>query len=646
MNDHSTIRWVKSMPALLVYRLLLAMLIYSLSRGVFYLYNADLLHFEQSADILTAYRGGLRFDLTALLYINLLVVLLSLLPHPVKYRRGYQRTVSWIYWICNVPPFILNLGDTIYYRFTKVRTTLEVFSEFANENGLHFLRFFVDYWHLTLLGIALLGLWILLYRLVKPSSTAPASGWRYYLVSSLTFVIGGVCVVGGIRGGLGAGVRPLGPNFAALYITRPEQRAFVLNTPFAMIRLLGKQPLPEFAFMPPEEARKLYSAEHRPDPNARDFGAFKGRNVVIIIWESLSREWVGGLNGDIPGYQGFTPFIDSLLKKSYYFEHAYASGGKSIDAMPAILSSIPKPNVPFISSIYSGNRVNSIASLAHTLGYRSRFYHNSPNGSMGFDAMAKQMGFQEYHGMTEYNHDEDFDGNWGIWDEPFLQYIAKDLNTLPEPFIATEFTTSSHHPFEIPKAYEARFPRGQHQMHRCIRYTDYALEQFFKTARQQPWYQNTLFVITADHAVDGFLKEYKNPVGQYAIPLIFFDPRGDLLGVDSAQTAGQVDILPTLAHLLGVQEPFIAFGRNLRSERHEGFVVQPVGGVFQMIEGRYALQFDGQDVVALYDLQADRFLEHNLRNERPDVIQRMLPHFKAYLQEFSLRLRENKLAFP
>lgn len=631
---------------ILLWRLFIAMLIYSLCRVIFYYYNADLLQLSEEQSLSYILQSSLRFDLTAVLYINLLVILLHLLPHKVKYTAKYQSSTNWVYWICNIPPFIFNLGDTVYYRFTGDRSSLAVFTEFQNENPLHFLRFFADYWQITLAGFTLILLWTLLYRIYRPQTECQIPDKPFYAVSTLTLIVSAVLVVGGIRGGLGPGVRPIGLNHAMLYVEKPIQRALVLNTPFAMIRLYGKGALPEYQVMPREQALALYNPLKKPQETDHPLvGAFKGRNVIIIVWESLAREWVGGLNKDIKGYNGFTPFLDSLLGQSYYFESAYAAGGKSIDAMPAIFASIAKPIVPFVSSVYSGNSTKSIAHIADKYGYTTRFYHNAPNGSMGFDAMAHQLGFRSYAGMTEYNNDEDFDGSWGIWDEPFFQFIAHDLDKLKEPFLAAEFTTSSHHPFKIPEKYEAKFPEGKHPQHRTMPYTDYALSQFFATAKTKPWYQNTLFVIVADHSIPGHLEEYQNANGHHLIPIIFFDPQGKLRGENTTDVAQQTDIAPTLNTLLGFKEEMVAFGGDLFNHKEPHFAINSLGETYQMVRGDYILQYNPREdkVIALYNRRNDFSCKVDLKDKQPEVIAELLPLFKAYLQEYSYRMRENKL---
>lgn len=635
-----------ALPRQFVLRLAITMLIYTLCRVVFYVYNRDLLGVDSWDTMLTLFIGGLRFDLSGVLYVNLLANALTLLPLPWRYRSGYQRAVTIIYWVCNILAFLANMGDIVYYRFTGRRTTLQVFDEFANESAFKFLSFFGLYWQITLVGLLLITLWIYLYRFTALKRTAPISfGWAYYLKATAYLVVLGTCIVFGMRGTLIGANRPIGPAHVAHYIARPEQGPMVLNTPFVMVRTADKLGLRSRTYMSEEQAIRLFNPEKRISRGAYA-GSMQGRNVVIIIWESFAREWVGALNKDIKDYRGFTPFVDSLLTRSYYWEHAYAGGGKSIDAMPAILASVPRPQTHFIGSPYSGNALSSLPKALKTKGYHTAFFHNAPNGSMGFDAMAKQLGFQAYYGKTEYANDEDYDGWWGIWDEPFLQFMVREVSKLPQPFLAVEFTTTSHAPFRIPKKYEPIYPEGEHPLHRCIRYTDHALEEFFKAASKEPWYNETLFLITADHAVPGALEEYKTSEGVFRIPMILFDPQGKLQGVEAEQVVQQADVLPTLISLLGIDYPVVAFGHNMLDKEDEHFAINSLDNVYQMVRGRWVFQYDGEQVIALYDRLADRGLKDNLKDKRPDIVGELLPLMQAYLQSFTNRMINNQLTIP
>ena len=311
--------------------------------------------------------------------------------------------------------------------------------------------------------------------------------------------------------------------------------------------------------------------------------------------------------------------------------------------MAAIFASVLKPHVPFVLSIYSGNNITALPARLDSMGYSTAFFHGAPNGSMGFNAFVMQAGVKEYYGKTEYANDADYDGNWGIWDEKFLQYVARQIGSLRQPFFAAEFTLSSHHPFRVPEEYQKVLPKGTIPMHQAVAYTDMALRKFFETASKQPWYDNTLFVIVADHAVPGALPQYKNSTGAFRIPIIIFDPRGELVGRDTEHLASQADLLPTILDLVGDDKPMVTFGGNPFDTTRPRFVVQDMDGIYQMIEGDYALHFDGQKVTALYNLKTDPQQLHNIKDQPGTPLPSMLLRLKAYLQDYAWRMKYNKL---
>jgi phosphoglycerol transferase MdoB-like AlkP superfamily enzyme len=242
-------------------------------------------------------------------------------------------------------------------------------------------------------------------------------------------------------------------------------------------------------------------------------------------------------------------------KHSRAYQYSFANGRKSIDAMPSVIASIPSIEVPYVLSHYSGNQVTSLSSLLKKEGYYSAFFHGAPNGSMGFQAFANTCGFDRYFGKDEYNHNEDYDGIWGIWDHKFLQYYAEQMNTFKQPFYTNFFSVSSHHPYTLPAEFQSRFKEGEMTIYKCIEYTDYALREFFHTASSMPWFKNTLFVITADHAsAQTRLADYQSPVGYFEIPIFFYKPGADWHEMNPT-IIQQIDIMPTILGELNYNKP-------------------------------------------------------------------------------------------
>ena len=593
--------------------------------------------------------GSLRFDSSAVFYTNALWIVLMLLPLHVKERRWWHIMCKTLFVTINTVALSANLADAVYYQYTGRRTTWSFFGEFSNESNLGDI-FFVEvlhHWYFVLLGIALFAAMLMLY--VRPDGKSSRPLWSYYTIQTVSLAIMTVLGIGAMRGGFTTAIRPITISNANQYINTPAEAAIVLNTPFSMIRTAGKTPFADPSYMPDDEMEALYSPLHQPQNNGQQINK---KNVVVLIVESFGREYTGYYNHTLDSgtYRGFTPFTDSLLNHSLTWEHTYANGRKSIDAMPSILSSIPMFVEPFILTTSSLNDVTSLAGLLANDGYSTAFFHGAENSSMGFQAFARSVGFQHYYGRTEFDADPrfggeaDFDGTWAIWDEPFLQYYALTMNDLPEPFMTAVFTASSHHPYVIPNAYKDIYPEEQPlTMYKCIRYTDNALRRFFATASRQPWYDNTIFILTADHTNMTAYNEYRTSMGIFSIPILIFDPSGQTERGMRSGVAQQIDIMPTLLNLLGYDKPYIAFGKDLLSDNVSHWAVNYSSGIYQYRSGDYVLLFDGSHATALYNLAADPLQHHNLIGTLPEVETPMVKNVKAVIQSYMQRMTSNNL---
>lgn len=623
--------------------LLLVMAIYTLSRVFFYWINIDLYPNVDNAHLMEMVMGGWRFDLTALLYLNSLYILLILLPLPVQIRNNeqYIRVTNYSFYIPNIIGLIANTMDMVYVRFTDRRTTCTLFTEFQYDGNLAqiILQAAGQYWYVTLFGIAIIALLIVASRKTWQIKT-PSRTWMYYLANSALMVVSIYFVVIGIRGGFGKYTRPITISNAMQYAKTPQETAILLNTPFSLMKSLENTTYIHPHYFSNEEAEAIFSPIHIDE--IEENGRMGQTNIVVIILESFSKEYIGFYNQDIAGYQGYTPFLDSLLAHSVTYTHSFASGRKSIDAMPSVLSSIPMLIEPYIVTPYSTNAVSSLAACLRDEGYATAFFHGAPNGSMGFQAYARSAGFEQYFGMDEYDGIDAFDGTWAIWDEEFLQYYAQRMSQMQEPFITAVFTASSHHPFRVPERYEGVFPQGDKPIHPCVGYTDHALRKFFAYAQQQTWYENTLFVITADHTNQVSLPEYATAKGLFEVPIAFYSPQWSQGEVHEQSAVSQTDIMPSVLAYLGYQKPFFAFGKDiLTKEKENQWAVCYNHPAYQLLSDSLLLQFDGQNTYSVYNYQNDPLLQNNIANEID--YSAMERYLRAYIQQYIYRLTTNQL---
>lgn len=623
--------------------LLLVMVLYTISRLFFFWVNVDLYPNVSVSHLLEMLAGGLRFDLTALLYLNSLYLLFVLLPLPstIRNHHNYISTAKWAFWVPNILGFIVNCMDIVYVRFTDRRTTCTVFTEFQNDGNLVSIiwQSMWQYWYVTLFGIALLTLLILCTRKQWLVAT-PHKTWVYYTAEIVLMLATIYFIVIGIRGGFGKYTRPITISNAMQYTNTPQETAILLNTPFSLMKSLENTMYIHPHYFNDEEIEEVFSPIHTD--KIEENGRLGQVNVVVLILESFSKEYIGFYNQHIDGYNGFTPFLDSLLAQSVTYTHSFASGRKSIDAMPSVLSSIPMLIEPYIVTPYSTNAVSSLAACLKEEGYATAFFHGAPNGSMGFQAYARSAGFEQYLGMDEYDGIEAFDGTWAIWDEEFLQYYARSMNQMKQPFMTAIFTASSHHPFRVPKQYEGVFPRGTQPIHQCVGYTDYSLREFFAYAKQQDWYENTLFVLTADHTNQVSLPEYATAKGIFEVPIAFYSPRWNQGNLQIQGAVSQTDIMPSVLAYLGYSKPFFAFGEDiLTQEKKHPYAVCYNHPVYQLLSDSLLLQFDGKKVCAAYNYQNDPMLQYNIAEQTNT--QEMETFLRAYIQQYIYRLTTNQL---
>ena len=669
MNKISKYIGVRSNVGALVINLVIVYLAYSLCRLLFLLTNwgmyADHIDMAYAMKMMSA---GVIFDTTAILYSNALIIVLFLLPLHWKENAIYYKVVRWIYVVVNSLCVWTNLGDCAYFPFTSRRTTMSVIDEFSHEGVGSFVNIMasesLSYWYLYVIGIVVV--WVFYKSFRTPSEEVKSPLWTYYIVQVLALAISIPLTLIGMRGGATMATRPITISNANQYVDRPVDAGVVLNTPFSLMRTAGKKAFVVPDYMTQAEVDSLYSPVHVP----ADSVAFKPMNVVVLIVESFGKQHFGSLNKEIEGgkWQGFTPEMDSIVEKSYTFRYSYANGRKSIDGMPSILSSIPSFVEPFFLTPAALNDVSGIAGvLTDKKGYYSAFFHGAMNGSMGFQAFANATGFTDYYGRTEYNQDQrydgdnDFDGTWAIWDEEFLQFYADKMSEFREPFVTSVFTATSHPPFALPARYEDVYTKEmsvgtradgstiEAPLYRAVRYTDHALGQFFRKAKEQPWFDNTIFVLTSDHVGGNQLPEYVTDLGYYSVPIAIYAPgMPELCGYDTTKVVDQIDIMPTVLGLLHYDLPYVAFGQDaLSTDEADKFAINyiPTTGIYQIVAGEWLVQSDGKHMVGIYRYKSDTTMQHNLVDDAAvaDEVAPLHKKLQAVVQEYMRRMTGNEL---
>jgi len=609
---------MKSVVYFLAYlkRITLLLLLYSSSRIYFYINNID----DFIEVNFLEFIEGIRFDISALVYLNIPLLVLLLLPHNLRANKYYHKLTNWLFYGVNIPFLLLNNVDIEYYKFTQKRSTSDFFQLMSLGSDAKNIipQYLKDYWPITLFSV------IQIYLLLKIKSIPQ---FRFSLTAKniskqllILLFAGGLFIISA-RGGLQ--LKPIKPINAGELIGS-QNTSLILNTPFCILQSFDQKPLVTYSYFEKTALENIYFPIHIPE-----IQKINTQNIIILIMESYSKEFVGYYNQG----KSYTPFLDSLMQHGMVFNNAYANGLKSIEALPAITASIPTLMTnPFITSDYAQNNFESLASLLNNEGYNTSFFHGGLRGTMGFYSFSRKADFQEYHGMEEYNNDADFDGSWGIHDEPFMQYFAKELNAKKEPFFSTFFSLSSHPPYVLPKDYKHNYENIG--IMETIAYSDYSMQQFFKRIQNEEWFKNTIFIITADHTSGvKFNKKYKKTMGRYAIPLVIFKGDGSLVGENNT-IVQQIDIMPTVLEEINYIKPYLAFGKDMFSK--ESWAISKLYNNYRFItpEGIINNKLENYPTFTGWSLKEET--TENTKN---------IELLKAIKQDYNFRMKTNNLVY-
>lgn len=641
---------------------LAALVCYTFTRIVFLIWNWHGLQGLPVSDLMKAFVFGWRFDASAVMALSapsfLLLIFAKILQKWAP-TTWLHELVRFIFCALQLPLMIINMADTELINFVGRRFTYDslfLVSESKGKVSKLILTYpFLNTAHILVISFFIFALYKLIPQ-IRIHALESKIALKVWIRQTAITLLSLIALVIGIRGGLQ--LKPIGFAHARVF-AHPMLNSMTLNSAFTFITSAKRESLKREHFFEKEKMLTLLNGSLRsPSLLNSERGSWHKRpmqNVVIIIVESLSLEYMGlnSFGTNAKPAKSYTPFLDQLAQKSLFFSNGFANGRRSIEGVAAVLGGVPAlMNEPFISSQYQTNTFYGLGALLKPAGYETLFFHGGMNGTMFFDQFSKSAGFDEYIGMNEYpNRDRDFDGTWGIWDEEFLQFMAEKLSSIQKPFAAGVFTLSSHHPFVVPQKYDRKFENGPVSILKSISYTDYSIEQFFKTAEKQPWYKNTLFIITADHTSLNYRPEFNDEIGRYRVPIILYHPCECLLKNQphevlqklTEQPTQQIDVIPTVLDFLEIkqhaqnylgQSMFILGDHtavDFLDGRHylmasDGYLIRSVNGEIK------AFDYGVENANGITKMSSERINELNEK-------------MKANIQYFSEGLWDNRLYF-
>lgn len=629
-------KWLNSDVAMLVRRVVILYVVLFLCRVVFYLYNIDAVGAVEWGEIPALLRGSLVFDTVSIIYFNALFIVLSLLPTAVRGRRWYRIMLATYYFVANTIVVAVNMADAVYFKYTLKRFTADEIFFADNDNTTQLIgKFAAENWYMVLFAVLCIALLVWGYGVTRVPKS-PVKNKRVRVAVQSAVLVGAIALmIGGVRGGFTRETRPITLSNATAYSPSPDKANLILSNPFCIVRTMGKPSIKFTEYFNQQELASIYTPYHYPKAGAPSLGK---RNIVIFILESFSSEHSALLNPDLyPDGKGYTPFLDSLMREGYTFGSAFSNGRKSIDALPSILASIPSFKTPFVLMPQSLGEGRQLPKILAEEGYATSFFNGSARGSMGFGAYVSAAGVQQQFSREDYekrHSTNDFDGYWGIWDEPFLGFMGEELNLMPQPFFSAVFTLSSHHPFVVPEKYLSTLDQGKTKMHRPVAYTDISVRHFFDRFSGEEWFPNTIFVFVGDHvSSETFAPKTKTPTGNSHIISFIYTPDGAIRGRDDRPTQ-QIDIMPTLLGLIGYDKPYFAFGRDVIGEgERRAMAVNYMNQSFQAITDSMVLFYDENRTLSAFS-RCDTLQKVNLASPENAEQIRIERDLKALIQQY------------
>ena len=626
---------------LLAYRMLATLLALSISRWMLYLFNIQFFHQLDLRQAFALYFYGMKFDLPIVFAINLLNILFYCFPSRIIYNKTLQGFVDIVYVVGNAVAIFLNFLDIICFHFFGRHLTVDFIKMLSRSDEVSFgvtKQVFFDYWYLLVIFI----LFALIIRVVAKSTQLQEleneEKKHWYLRQSISLVVMLVLTI--IVGQVISHANPITKE-TTMHYTDPQNAPILFNTPFCLITTH-------------ETELKEWTGEYQSDysPIHKDLTANRfiecdtlnmdtiPSNLVVIIMKNFGQEMLGYYSHD-RRFQ-LTPFLDSLLGECLTF-NGMSNSRRSLEVLPSILASIPAMmENDFVRSPYADNDFDAFCQHLQKRGYNTIFMHGGKNGVQGFDEFSCRAGFGKYFGRIEYGDDSDYDGQWGIYDGPFLQYAAKTLSRVEEPFATAIYTLSSRYPYKVPKDFElpeeSYFWTG---FEKTVYYVDCAMRDFFETASQLPWFDHTLFVITADYSNnEHFQPEYSNVWGMYSIPIAFYYPK-KIKPLHCNEIAQHIDLGPSILSALEVNDTLFAFGRNLFDTLSQQAFSSYYNLTYQYCDGTYLVQSDGENPFGIFKPLNDSLLNDNLvdRLQCPDVYDKLY----RFLQVYNNRMISNEL---
>jgi lipoteichoic acid synthase len=321
-------------------------------------------------------------------------------------------------------------------------------------------------------------------------------------------------------------------------------------------------------------------------PNKEMFGIAKGKNLIVVSLESLQSF---PINNKVNGEE-ITPFLNDFIGESYYFENFYhqTQQGKTSDSEFVFDNSLYPLNRGAVFFTHAGNEYESMTETLGEKGYYTAAMHANNKSFWNRDIMYDSLGYERFYSLPDYEATEENSVNWGMKDIPFFEQSARHMKEMPQPFMTKLITLTNHYPFYLDEEDKLIEPYTSddgtvNRYFQTVRYMDEAIKEFIQDLKDSGIYEDSIIVMYGDHY--GISENHNKAMSEYLgkeitpfvstqlqrVPMIIHIP--GQVGKTLSTVSGQIDIKPTLMHLLGIEtKEDIQFGSDMFSDQHEDFI--------------------------------------------------------------------------
>ena len=579
-------------------------------------YPNDFLELSSSETLLSLIMA-LRVDTITLLTLTGIVILVLLFPIKVITNRKFRAFIGTLWGMNLISITLFSYSNVLYFDFSHRHLSNE-FLSLANDTHIIMdmaLHSFLPY---TIGALITFFVWIYLYFKIF---SAPLKSEKITNLNIFFYLLLIVIIVFGIRSKL------TGKSFGmsdAFVTNKVSSGTLALNGAFTVYRTVSADPhmhklLSYDEALPIVQhllASKKTSFVDKKFPLMRAYQSQEREkhNVVIVLLESWGAEHIDGFT-KYPELN-VTPYFKKMASESLKFTNFYANGYRSIYGITSIFTGITLPKgFEFLGNGLELSRLSYLGTIAKKNGYSTVAMQGSPRRSYRVDAVSNLAGFDTYYGAEDMPNVEDVEGDrapvLGTYDYNLLNFYHKKLNTMKEPFMGFAFTATNHNDYYLPHSKFERYPhdlKNYYGQLNAFIYVDNAIERFMESVKKEPWFENTIFIFTADHGTHDPL----NPIGQklrggnitplpsiehFRIPLIIYAPK--IFKPKEVSTLGsQADFLPTIIDILGFENSFTTMSNSLFDVSIENRFVYYYGGTtIGLIKDEGYLQYNFKKVV-------------------------------------------------